>query len=252
MTTSNPVFRAATVLCLRPASNDAHDVEILFVRRNARATFMANAYVFPGGRVDPADGEADPALATRRCALRELFEEAGLKSSDPAELVYFARWITPSAEPKRFDADFFLWPIPAGQTPIVDAQEVFDLRFYTPSAALAEYEAGALNLPPPTACTLEDLRAEIARLPHDDSTPLLPRLLAACKNRRPIPLLPRLRAEETGGLEIVMPWDEGFSALEGEGAPAPALSASSPPIPNRITRCALVPPGAWRITREVP
>ena len=99
--------RAATVMVLRPTA-DGRDVEVLFVRRNARASFMANAYVFPGGRVDDADAEGGPELASQRCAARELCEEAGLTVADPGELVYFARWVTPSAEPKRFDADFFL------------------------------------------------------------------------------------------------------------------------------------------------
>src|SRR6185436_17561173 len=110
------------------------------------------------------DVGSDAAQATRRCAARELSEEAGLYVVDLDELCYFARWVTPSAEPKRFDADFFLWALPPDQTPTVDGREVFDLRWLTPAAALAEYESGALNLPPPTACTLEDLRAEIAQL----------------------------------------------------------------------------------------
>src|SRR5262245_55329869 len=133
-----PPHRAATVLVLR--SQAPFEVEVLFVRRGARASFMANAYVFPGGRVDAADGEGDLTLATRRRAARELYEEAGLRIEDLGELVYFARWVTPAAEPKRFDADFFLWALPPDQTPRVDGSEVFDLRWYTPAAALAEYE----------------------------------------------------------------------------------------------------------------
>lgn len=242
-------FRAATVICLR-AAPAVDDVEVLFVRRGSRASFMANAYVFPGGRVDDADAQPDAAQATRLCAARELQEEAGLRVDNLGELVYFARWITPSAEPKRFDADFFLWGLPDGQTPVVDSREVFDLRFYTPGAALAEYEAGKLNLPPPTACTLEDLRAEIARV-RDEKTgaPLLTRLLEVCRARQPRPLLPKLRANETGGLEILMPWDPDFAAAPGEGSPALQLAEGAASVAQRITRCTLLPPGVWQVSR---
>lgn len=63
------------------------------VRRNFSIAFMAGAHVFPGGRVDAADDDADaawcdlphedaaargPSVAFRVAALRELFEEAGV------------------------------------------------------------------------------------------------------------------------------------------------------------------------------
>lgn len=63
MSESVPTPRdAATVLLLRGET----DFEIFMVRRGARAQFMANAMVFPGGRLDDADHA--PAIA-RRCAL---------------------------------------------------------------------------------------------------------------------------------------------------------------------------------------
>ena len=48
------------------------EVEVLLLRRQRRASFMANTFVFPGGRIDAADGGAEVA------AIRELFEEAGV------------------------------------------------------------------------------------------------------------------------------------------------------------------------------
>jgi len=242
--------RAATVLVLRPGGCD---VEVLLVRRGSRASFMANAYVFPGGRVDAADGEGEggAALATRRCAARELGEEAGLCVPDLGELVYFARWVTPAGEPRRFDADFFLWALPEGQSPVVDETEVFDLRWYTPAAALAEYEAGKLNLPPPTACTLEDLQAEVKRLvgAGADEGPLVPRLLKTCASRRPRLLLPRIQANDTGGLEFILPWDPEYTRIAGDGEPATDLAEGAAPLGARIRRCVLMPPGVWHITR---
>ena len=48
------------------------------VRRHEATAFMGGAYVFPGGRVDPADLDAaggDEVLAFRLAAIRELFED---------------------------------------------------------------------------------------------------------------------------------------------------------------------------------
>lgn len=250
--------RAATVLVLRsvaaapPSAAGEPSIEVLLVRRGHRASFMANAYVFPGGRVDDADGQPDPALTCARCAARELHEEAALRVSDLAELVPFARWITPSAEPKRFDTDFFLWAMPEDQEPRVDAQEVFDLRWLTPEAAIAAYTHDGLNLPPPTVSTLEDLAAEIAAarrgLPAGES--LLPHLLLRCRKRVPVTLLPRLRGSQGGGIEIVMPWDREFASTPGEGDAAACLALGAEPVENRISRCALDPPGIWRFVRQ--
>lgn len=93
---------AATTLILRDA---AAGLEVLMVRRSPHASFMPNAYVFPGGAVDAADGghallalaDEPPASLQRRigavlqvgeqgslgaayafAALRECFEECGL------------------------------------------------------------------------------------------------------------------------------------------------------------------------------
>ena len=51
---------ASTVVVLRPR---ADAFEVLLVRRNDRVAFMAGAFVFPGGRVDPADRSPFPGPA---------------------------------------------------------------------------------------------------------------------------------------------------------------------------------------------
>lgn len=86
---------AATVVVMRPATRG---FEVLMLRRHAALEVLAGAYVFPGGRIDPADGLADSAglcdgldtlpripgldaageLAVRVAAIRELVEEAGV------------------------------------------------------------------------------------------------------------------------------------------------------------------------------
>ncbi|HVY90939.1 MAG TPA: NUDIX hydrolase, partial [Hyphomonadaceae bacterium] len=81
----DPPKPASTVLLLR----DQEGLEVLMVRRSAGMAFGASAWVFPGGKVAPAD--ADPAWddysdgnysheerALRIAAAREVFEESGL------------------------------------------------------------------------------------------------------------------------------------------------------------------------------
>jgi 8-oxo-dGTP pyrophosphatase MutT (NUDIX family) len=143
---------AATVIVLR---GEAETLEVLLVQRNPDARFMGGAWVFPGGAVDRSEGQGDGAL--RAAALRELHEEAGIELSDPQALVPFSRWITPAQVKTRFDTWFFLAPLPDGAEPAVDGNEVVDLRWYQPAAALAAYQRGELLLVFPTIKHLEQL-----------------------------------------------------------------------------------------------
>lgn len=231
-----PVPRpAATVLVLREA---AAGLEVLLVRRGRSAPFMADAHVFPGGRVDDADGPMGDEMAARRCALRELREEVRLVATDPSALVPFSHWITPAVEPRRFDTRFFLLALPAGQVPSLDEKELVDLIWLAPAQALARFAQGALKLPPPTLCNLEDLAAEALRAGGGPGC--VHRVLAACASRRPEPVLPKLVSNPDGGLAVVLPWDPSYPTLPGEGAPR------SRPANLHTSRCILTPDGRWR------
>ncbi len=122
-----------------------HGLELLLVRRTTAARFMAGHWVFPGGAVDPEDGEGQPGL--RAAAVRELAEEAGVVLEQEAELVPFARWITPEQSPIRFDTWFYLASAPADAEPRGrrggDRRAV---RWLTPAQALAEHAAGQFEL----------------------------------------------------------------------------------------------------------
>jgi len=69
----------------------------------------------------------------------------------------FARWVTPSANPRRFDTRFVVSRLPRGQEPVVDGTETESCTWLTPVAALEAYEAGEIELIPPTIRTLDDL-----------------------------------------------------------------------------------------------
>jgi 8-oxo-dGTP pyrophosphatase MutT (NUDIX family) len=143
---------AATVIVLR---GGAEALEVLLVQRNPQARFMGGAWVFPGGAVDRDEGHGDGAL--RAAALRELEEEAGIVLANSVDLVPFSRWITPAQVKTRFDTWFFLAPLPDGATPVVDGEEVVDLRWYEPAAALEAFREGKLLLVFPTIKHLEQL-----------------------------------------------------------------------------------------------
>lgn len=272
MTTAKALPRAATVLVLRaapasPAAATVGDVEVLLVQRNSRASFMAGAYVFPGGRVDPADletaaksataSESVPLRAARHAAARELEEEVGLVVSDLSQLQRFAHWITPSAEPKRFDTEFFtfaLLPQTDGQLPslsitgteVAKNAEVGAPLWLSPQVALQRYLQGQLNLPPPTACTLEELAAELelvkGRNPDCTAPELLAGLMQQTAARVPLPAMPKFLAPQADQLAIVMPWDPDFPSLPGEGEPLQALASGAAPVAARIRQCRLTLP----------
>lgn len=114
---------------------------------------------------------------------------------DVSALSPLAWWITPKAEPKRFDTRFFLAPAPAGQAPRVDEHEATEGAWFTPAAALAAYADGGIRLAPPTLATLEDL-AE-----HDD----LERAAAAVV--RPLAPIEPLLVNGEDGLILALPGD---------------------------------------------
>ncbi|HEY2571446.1 MAG TPA: NUDIX hydrolase [Solirubrobacteraceae bacterium] len=146
--------QAATVILLR---GGGETLQVLLVRRTPKARFMGGVWVFPGGAVDTHDGDGDQ--AHRAAAIRELREEAAIELDDPAALVKFSRWITPAQVKIRFDTHFFLAPIPTGQEPKVDGEEVVDLGWFAPSEALEAHAAQRIVLVFPTIKHLEQLSA---------------------------------------------------------------------------------------------
>ena len=270
---------AATVLLLRET---AGQLEVLMMRRGTGLSFMAGMWVFPGGRVDPADaspairsrvpvaavdrgredlrtlegGIVDPetALTLRVAACRETFEESGVllardaagQPCDPgrvaalqprragvandapafaallaeedlyldvAPLVYWSHWITPSAEPRRFDTRFFAVAVPAGQGASADFGELTHHEWVQPARTHEAIESGVIRVVPPTLLTLEDLAESHVR--HGG----LETMLAAERGRPVPPIMPRMEAGP-GEVRVLMPWDPGYATAGGEGCDA--------------------------------
>jgi 8-oxo-dGTP pyrophosphatase MutT (NUDIX family) len=151
-TPATPRPAASIVLLRRGGRHNQRALEVLLLQRSHSAAIFPSAWVFPGGSVDPADGDGPDGY--RACARRELREEAGIELAAEEELVPFCRWITPDVIPRRFDAWFFLALAPAHTPPKFDGGEIVDARWFEPAAALAGADAGELSLAFPTRVQL--------------------------------------------------------------------------------------------------
>jgi 8-oxo-dGTP pyrophosphatase MutT (NUDIX family) len=149
------------------------------------------------GRFAPDSGDTAiaalrEALLADRATLHDVLMELQLRPALDG-LVPFAHWITPLAEPRRFDTRFFLAALPEGAHAVPDAREMSDAVWLTPRAALDRFEAGRLPMVFPTVRTLETLVAftEVAAV------------LEAFRGRAVTPILPRLVRSE-GGVALVV------------------------------------------------
>ena len=210
---------AATVLVLRDSPEGP---QVYFMRRPARSSFAASAYVFPGGAMDDADTSPDmlglapgfeASLAGPRMrlddahvvaglhvgAVREVFEETGilvgtradgaaLSGADvpvlaearrslldgagfaevllqhglriaPQRLVYVAHFITPEAEPRRYDTRFFAVEAPVDQEAAHHAAEATHSGWYTAAQALALAGGDLTLMLPPTRIMCAEVSA---------------------------------------------------------------------------------------------
>jgi 8-oxo-dGTP pyrophosphatase MutT (NUDIX family) len=149
---SVPRPAASVVLLRRGGKHAQRALEVLLLKRSAEARFMPNVWVFPGGSVDPADGEGE--AGCRTCAVRELGEEAGIALPAEEELVLFSRWITPEIVATRFDARFYLALAPAHTPPEPDGVETVEARWFEPGAAVEAADRREIVLAFPTISQL--------------------------------------------------------------------------------------------------
>ena len=144
-TPSEPRPAASVVLLRRGGKHGDRELEVLLLKRSEEAKFMPSVWVFPGGAVDPGDGEGEAGY--RACAVRELAEEAAIELPADEELVLFSRWITPEVISTRFDAWFFLALAPAHTPPKPDGVETTEAAWFEPAAALEAQEEGEMSSP---------------------------------------------------------------------------------------------------------
>jgi 8-oxo-dGTP pyrophosphatase MutT (NUDIX family) len=116
----------------------------------------------PGGAAC-VDAAADERLARWRTAL--LADEATLldvlrsldATPDISRAVYCAHWITPVAEPRRYDTRFFAARVPAAAEAVIDPREMTDALWVAPARGVRAACDGELPMILPTVQTLEQL-----------------------------------------------------------------------------------------------
>lgn len=207
---SNEIRQAASLIGVRDGSDGP---EVLVIERALDHRFLPGYVAFPGGAIDPTDGElaerwfGDEEEVVRAAAVRELAEEVGLAVTQEgivavdideplapihvappglARLPEIARWIAPERVPVRFDARYFAVRMDGAADPAPDGAEATKAWWASPVSLLLAWEADELLLYWPTHFTMraladcrdadELLRLHIVtREPDDDETGRLPR-----------------------------------------------------------------------------
>lgn len=227
------------------------------VKRGSTARFMANAWVFPGGVLDPEDSLAeaiamtgvDVALAPWvSAAARELCEETGIwvTTEGPwvassvaralrnaavskhlvvtnrrwagASFLWFTTWVTPTIMPMRFEARFFAVELPMGIDPDPDPEEIADAEWIHPNDAVKRSESGEWTVPFPTARTL----ATISRYES------VAAWLGHIETLDQVDVIqPRMRILDDDSFEVLLPGDDGFDAVGDLPANSQALSRAA-------------------------
>ncbi len=106
---------------------------------------------------DRLDGRAALALREELARQARTFADALRARNlvlDTARLEAVSRWITPEAEPRRFDTRFFLLALPPGQEGAHDERETTHGFWATPDELLERWENGDIVLAPPTSWTI--------------------------------------------------------------------------------------------------
>jgi 8-oxo-dGTP pyrophosphatase MutT (NUDIX family) len=160
----------------------------------------------------PAPGVGEVAAARREllagsAGLAGLLARLGVRL-DTDRLRYWAWWVTPEVEPRRYDTRFFVAGLPADAAVTAHLAEAERERWLPPAEAAADQ---ALPMLPPTRYTLRDLAGfgSVAEA------------LAAAAGRRVERILPVL-----DGAELAMPWGERYPV------PAPLPGAAGPARPG--------------------
>lgn len=127
-----------------------------------RETFEESGVLLAGTPDGLAVGLADPSWEADRMALTAgtltlpgLLTKRGLAVRADL-LVPWTRWITPEAEPRRFDTWFFAAALPAGQEATGHLAEADKTAWLRPADAISAARAGTISLLPPTAATLNE------------------------------------------------------------------------------------------------
>ena len=127
---------------------------------------------------------------------------------------YVDHGITPMGEQRRFDTRFFVTDAPDGQAGMHDDKETVESAWVRPSEALAQFEAGELQMMPPTVANLRWLDG------FETADEAVAAGAALTDIRR---IVPRLKRDGEGRIVgVARPGDEDYDSIEVDD---PVLSA---------------------------
>ena len=111
-------------------------------------------------------------------------------------MAFWSWWITPIAEPKRYDTKFFLTCLRDDEHPAIqhDQSETVAHRWIQPAEAIELHHHDDFFLAPPTYLTLREL-AQFSDLD---------RLFAHAQSRKVLPIMP-VHRKDRGEFEILLP-----------------------------------------------
>lgn len=239
----DPPDRVVALEAVCAGRSDAEASQLLGVDRGGLAFWVAAvrecfeeagvllAYDRAGGLVrldDPA--AADRFSVHRRDVdsgartLAEVCRDEGLRLAVDG-MHFFSHWITPEGPPRRYDTRFFVARAPDGQEPLHDGRETITGTWITPDDALDRHRAGEFDLIFPTIRSL----VALSRFAGADEA-----LTAAAEASEVPTILPRLVADEGGGVRIVLPGDDDYETAPAARWPADGMSTSGPVAGGRV------------------
>ncbi len=136
----------------------------------------------PAAASDPAVEAVREELLGERCTLLDALHTLDA-TLDLEAMVHFAHWITPIAEPRRYDTHFFLAALRTDVEIAVDPREMTDALWLTPADAMHRFHDGRLPMVFPTIRSVESLlgfpttEAALAAFRGADVPTVLPRLV---------------------------------------------------------------------------
>jgi 8-oxo-dGTP pyrophosphatase MutT (NUDIX family) len=146
-------------------------------------------------------GPARAALVARDLSFAQFLAAEGLVLR--ADLVRpWSHWITPDAEPRRYDTRFFVAALPEGQIADGVTTEASGAEWQRPQEAIAQQRNGIRTLLPPTWVTLTEL----------DTCGNVAGVLTA--EREIAPIMPTIVTDDDG-MRVSFPGDEDYPTRLG-------------------------------------
>ncbi len=185
---TGPEQRALRIAALR----EAYEETGILVARHAGGEHFQGSL---------AAAEARDEIATDSRSFLDLVASLELRLDLDAPAV-FARWITPTMMPKRFDTWFYIAHAPADQLALCDGHETVDAEWVAPAEALLLGATGERTVIFPTRMNLK-LLAEATSAAD---------AIARAASRRLVTVTPRV-VERDGGRALIIPDDAGYGVI---------------------------------------